>query len=172
MRPARVESPCIIQQNLSSDFLLIQHRSTIISAFLFGNSPCVRWLASLPLVMEFFESDELSERVNELLLSHHVPGVSLAIIDGGEISSKCFGEASIDPKSPCTPSTLFDIASSSKSLTAAAVAILVMNEEHPEVQWDTPVAKLLPDDFVLSDVRYTNEVTVEDILSHRSGLPK
>lgn len=122
--------------------------------------------------MEYFDSGELSDRVNHLLLSHHVPGISLAVIDDGKISARSFGHASIDMDAPCTPATLFDIASSSKSLTAAAVAILVADEGHPHIQWDTPVAKLLPDDFVLSDARYTDEITVEDLLSHRSGLPK
>jgi CubicO group peptidase (beta-lactamase class C family) len=34
----------------------------------------------------------------------------------------------------------------------------------------TPASKLLPDDFVLPDPRLTEEVTIEDILSHRSGI--
>jgi CubicO group peptidase (beta-lactamase class C family) len=38
------------------------------------------------------------------------------------------------------------------------------------VQWSTPVSKLLPDDFVLPDARLTEEVTIEDILCHRSGI--
>jgi CubicO group peptidase (beta-lactamase class C family) len=37
------------------------------------------------------------------------------------------------------------------------------------VQWSSPVSKLLPD-FVLPDPRLTEEVTLEDILSHRSGV--
>ena len=61
----------------------------------------------------------------------------------------------------------------SKAFTAAALSLLVDdNEEYPDVQWNAPVSKLIRDDFVLSDSRYTEEVTVEDILSHRSGLPE
>lgn len=63
------------------------------------------------------------------------------------------------------------MASTSKSITAAAVACLVDDEVYPDVQWTTPVSKLLPDDFVLSDPSYTANVTLEDILSHRTGLP-
>jgi CubicO group peptidase (beta-lactamase class C family) len=62
------------------------------------------------------------------------------------------------------------LASTSKSTTAAAVAILVDDDKFSDVQWSTPVSKLLPDDFVLSDPRLTEEVTIEDILSHRTGL--
>ena len=61
----------------------------------------------------------------------------------------------------------------SKAFTAAAISFLVDdNERYPDVQWNAPVSKLIRDDFVLSDSRYTEEVTVEDILSHRSGLPE
>jgi CubicO group peptidase (beta-lactamase class C family) len=41
---------------------------------------------------------------------------------------------------------------------------------HPDVQWTTPISKLLPKDFVLPDAQLTKDVTVEDILSHRSGI--
>jgi CubicO group peptidase (beta-lactamase class C family) len=70
------------------------------------------------------------------------------------------------------PETLFHCASMSKAFTAAAVSFLVDdNEKYPEIQWTTPVSKIIRDDFVLSDSIYTEYVTVEDILSHRSGLP-
>jgi CubicO group peptidase (beta-lactamase class C family) len=50
------------------------------------------------------------------------------------------------------------------------VALLVDDEKYPDVQWITPVSKLLPDDFVLPDPYLTEQVTIEDILSHRSGI--
>ncbi|KAM0717832.1 hypothetical protein Q7P37_006164 [Cladosporium fusiforme] len=121
--------------------------------------------------MDYFNSEQFSSRVETILLDNHVPGVSVAVVHGDRTSSKSYGKSSLSPEAPCTPSTLFDIASSSKSLTAAAVALLVEDDSHPDVQWDTPVAKLLPGDFIMSDDRYTNEITVEDILCHRTGLP-
>ena len=59
-----------------------------------------------------------------------------------------------------------------KALVAASVSLLVDDTSKPDVQWSTPVSQLLRDDFVLSDSNYTELVTVEDILSHRSGLPE
>lgn len=50
------------------------------------------------------------------------------------------------------------------------MALLVQDDSFPNVQWNTPVSKLLPEDFVLPDQRLTEEVTIEDILSHRSGI--
>jgi CubicO group peptidase (beta-lactamase class C family) len=103
-----------------------------------------------------------------------VPGLSVAVVQDEKVESLGYGQA--DPYSDysraVTADTVFDIASSSKSLTAAAIALLVVDDEHyPQVQWDTPVSKLLPEDFVMGNEEYTNGVTVEDILSHRTGLP-
>ena len=60
----------------------------------------------------------------------------------------------------------------SKSFVAAAISLLVDDMDFPDVKWTTPVSQLLRDDFVLSDSRYTEEVTIEDMLSHRSGMPE
>ena len=46
------------------------------------------------------------------------------------------------------------------------------NKNYPQVQWTTPVNQLLRDDFVLSHEWDTNNITIEDILSHRSGMPR
>ena len=59
-----------------------------------------------------------------------------------------------------------------KAFVAASISLLVDDDSHSEVQWSTPVSQLLRDDFVLSDSRSTEMVTIEDILSHRSGLPE
>lgn len=60
-----------------------------------------------------------------------------------------------------------------KAFTAAATSLLVDDEENfPDVKWDTPMSRVIGDDFVLSEDKYTAEVTIEDLLSHRSGLPK
>jgi CubicO group peptidase (beta-lactamase class C family) len=122
--------------------------------------------------MEFFQSPTFAPEVKDLMKQHHVPGLAIAIIQDGKIDSTGYGYACLDPERPCTADTLFDIASSSKSLTAAAVGLLVNdNENFPEVQYDAVMSTLLSEDFVMSGVGYTEGVTVEDILSHRSGLP-
>jgi CubicO group peptidase (beta-lactamase class C family) len=71
-----------------------------------------------------------------------------------------------------TPSTLFYAGSTTKAFTAAIMSFLVDdNEKYPHLQWDTPINTLIRDDFVLSDEYATTHITVEDALSHRSGLP-
>ena len=69
-----------------------------------------------------------------------------------------------------TEDTLFNVASMSKSFTSSAVALLVDDDEkYPHVNWNTPVSELMREDFVLSDPYYTENITVTDILSHRTG---
>ncbi|RAL01227.1 beta-lactamase family protein [Aspergillus ibericus CBS 121593] len=122
--------------------------------------------------MDYFRSPQLAARVEELMAEHHVPGLALAIVHHDRIASAGYGHACLHPPTPCTPDTLFDIASASKSLTAAAVALLVDDDQsYPEVQYTTPMSHLLPDDFVMPDDGYTQGVTVEDVLSHRTGMP-
>lgn len=101
---------------------------------------------------------------------HRVPGLSIAIVRGDKVESAGFGNARLVPPTSCTVDTLFDIASSAKSLTAASVALLVDDQNHPDVQYETVMSKLLPEDFVLPGVGYTEGVTVEDVLGHRTGM--
>lgn len=110
----------------------------------------------------------------------HAPGLAVAIVDDKDIVSKGYGVTRLknDDQSdenemeevPVTPETLFDIASMSKSFTAAAMALLVEDEELKDVSWRTPVSKLCSD-FVFENEFATENLSVEDILSHRSGLP-
>ncbi|KAF7333069.1 Beta-lactamase family protein [Mycena venus] len=96
----------------------------------------------------------------------HVPGLAVAVFDATTIDALAFGHASLDPPIPTTPGTIFDCASTSKSLTAAAVGKLT--EQHPHISWATSVTALSPGIFVLPSA----DITLEDILSHRSGMPR
>ncbi len=62
--------------------------------------------------------------------------------------------------------TRFGIASNTKAFTATALGLLV---EEGVLRWDDPVVKHLPW-FQLSDPYVTRELTVRDLLVHRSGL--
>lgn len=121
--------------------------------------------------MDLFRSSEFESRVNELMRRHHVPGLAIAVVSGQETASQGFGLANVSQGTPCTADTLFDIASCSKSLTAASVALLVDDEKFPDVRWDAILSQLLPGDFEMSDPEYTRSVTVDDVIGHRTGLP-
>ncbi|OCL11461.1 beta-lactamase family protein, partial [Glonium stellatum] len=115
---------------------------------------------------------EFDQFVQTTIEDWKVPGLAIAVIHKDEIFAKGYGLASCSGNQ-VTADTLFDCASISKSLTAAAVSLLVDdNEKYPDVQWNTPVSRLLREDFVLEDAYSTQNVTIEDILSHRSGMPR
>ncbi|KAF3390898.1 Penicillin-binding protein 4 [Talaromyces pinophilus] len=120
--------------------------------------------------MDLLESTTFTSLVTDLMRQNKIPGLSIAVIYNGEIASKGYGIANYETNTPCTGDTLFDIASSAKSLTAASVALLVDDKNYPEVQYDALISDLLPEDFVMSEKSYTNGITVDDILSHRTGM--
>ena len=96
-----------------------------------------------------------------------VPGVSLAIVkDGKVIVAQGFGVRKLGEAAPVDAQTLFGIASNTKAFTATALALLV---EEGKLEWDAPVINYLPW-FQLSDPYVTRELTVRDLLVHRSGL--
>ncbi|HRW10421.1 MAG TPA: serine hydrolase, partial [Caldilineaceae bacterium] len=64
--------------------------------------------------------------------------------------------------------TRFAMASVTKSFTAMSVALLV---DEGKLAWDKPVRDYIPE-FILDDPYVTEHITVRDMLSHRTGLPR
>lgn len=121
--------------------------------------------------MDLFQRSQFSDYIKKVLCSHKIPGISISIVQDRTIASGAFGKSSLDPSTNFTPDTLVGIGSISKSLTAAAVTLLVQdNVNYPQVQYDTPMSSLLPDDFVMPGENH-RDVTVEDILTHQTGMP-
>lgn len=96
-----------------------------------------------------------------------VPGLAVAIVKDGEvIHAKGYGVANVDTQAPVTEHTLFAIASNSKAYTAALLAMLV---DEGRLDWDDKVQQYLPW-FQLYDPYVSANMTVRDLLCHRSGL--
>lgn len=122
--------------------------------------------------MELFESTTFTALITNLLRQNRIPGLSIGIVHNDKIASRGYGMANYKDSIPCTGDTLFDIASCSKALTATSVALLVEDRRHPKVQYDALMSDLLPDDFVMQEASYTDGITVEDVLSHRTGMAR
>jgi len=106
--------------------------------------------------------------VNKTLADWEVPGAALAIVkDDRVIYAKGYGVREIGKSEKNDEHTLFGVASNSKAFTATALAMLV---DEGKINWDDKVIKHLPD-FRLADDYATREITIRDLLSHRSGLP-
>ena len=96
-----------------------------------------------------------------------VPGMAIAIVkDGKVIAARGFGVRKLGEAAPVDARTLFEVASNSKAFTAVALSMLV---DEGKLAWDDPVTKHLPD-FQMFDAYVTHEMTVRDLLTHRSGL--
>ena len=105
--------------------------------------------------------------VKKSLDAWHVPGVAVAVVRDGEvIYLKGHGVKSLDADDPVTPDTLFPIGSCTKAFTTAAMAILV---DEGKMAWDDPVRKHLSY-FHLGDPLADKEVTLRDLVCHRTGL--
>jgi CubicO group peptidase (beta-lactamase class C family) len=108
---------------------------------------------------------ELAEIVGSTMERLEVPGVSVGIIEGGETYAAAFGVTSVDNPLPVTPETLFQIGSTSKTITATAIMRLV---ERGEIDLDAAVRKYLPD-FAVQSEEDSARVRVIDCLSHVGG---
>ncbi|MBK7705618.1 MAG: beta-lactamase family protein [Acidobacteria bacterium] len=98
----------------------------------------------------------------------NVPGVAVAIVkDDKVIFSKGYGVRDINKPEKVDADTLFAIASNSKAFTAASIAMLIAEKKIGG--WDDKVSKYLPE-FQMYDPWVTHELTIRDLLSHRSGL--
>jgi CubicO group peptidase (beta-lactamase class C family) len=105
--------------------------------------------------------------VKRVMQTFTVPGLSVAIVkDGRVVLAKGYGVRRMGDPTPVDAQTRFGIASNTKLFTATAIAILV---EEGKVDWDAPVSRYLPA-FAMSDPYVTHELTVRDLLVHRSGL--
>ncbi len=105
--------------------------------------------------------------VDRVLKTFNVPGAAVAIVkDGRVVLAKGYGVRTLGKPERVDSATRFGIASNTKVFTATALAMLV--EAH-KIEWDAPVIRYLPD-FAMYDPFVTRELTVRDLLVHRSGL--
>lgn len=99
----------------------------------------------------------------------NVPGVSIAVVEKNKVVyAGGFGYRDIEKKLPVTENTLYAIGSCTKAFTAAILGMLV---KEGKVDLDRPVKEYLPE-LEFKD-EYTNDhVTLRDMMSHRTGLPR
>jgi CubicO group peptidase (beta-lactamase class C family) len=136
------------------------HRSVILAVSLA--------LPSLPaLCLVAGPPPNLDSDVQQLMTDLQVPGVSVAIVKDGEIvATKGYGIRRIGKTDRVDENTLFSICSNTKAFTAVALAQFV---DEKKIAWDDPVIKYLPA-FQMYDPYVTREMTIRDLMVHRSGL--
>jgi CubicO group peptidase (beta-lactamase class C family) len=98
-----------------------------------------------------------------------VPGLAIAVVkDDSVVYARGFGVREVGRPERVDASTIFAIGSATKPVTAAAVGVLV---DEGRVRWTDPAAQHLPG-LQLFDPYVTRELTVRDLLTHRSGLAR
>ncbi|MGK4567622.1 serine hydrolase domain-containing protein [Flavobacterium sp. 3HN19-14] len=131
-----------------------------------------KYFLPLILLVSFFASSQIPEKqlddlVENTMKTFDVPGIAVAIVkDGKVVVAKGYGVRSIITKEKTDANTLFGIASNSKAFTSAAIAILI---DEKKLNWDDKVVKYIPE-FKMYNDYVTNEFTIRDLLTHRSGL--
>lgn len=96
-----------------------------------------------------------------------VPGLSIAVVRNDSVLlARGYGVRALGEPGAVDEHTLFGIMSTTKAMTAAAIAMLV---DEGKVRWDDPVSKWIPE-LQFPDPFLAREVTVRDLLTHNTGL--
>lgn len=116
---------------------------------------------SLRLMQTWLEAERAYE---------HIPGVSAAVVKDQQIVwSGGYGYADIERKVPATGSTIYSICSISKLFTSVAVMQL---RDAGKLRLDDPVAKHLPWFNIKRTFPEREDITIEGLMTHASGLPR
>ena len=107
------------------------------------------------------------QRVETLRKQVGVPGMAIAIVENDQVTfAKGFGVRKLGAPERVDADTIFPNGSTGKAFTVADLAILV---DAGKIAWDDKVIDRLPG-FQMYDPWVTREMTIRDLLVHRSGL--
>jgi CubicO group peptidase (beta-lactamase class C family) len=108
--------------------------------------------------------------VKEQMDFNGYPGLSVGIVyDQQLIYAKGFGLCDRENKVPASPTTIYRIASITKTFTATALLIL---RDEGKLRLDDPVQKYLPWFKIKSKYADGGPITIEQLITHTSGLPR
>jgi D-alanyl-D-alanine carboxypeptidase len=106
---------------------------------------------------------QIDEAIRRCLREDRTPSASVAIVEGGQLSYVgAFGEAVMQPKSPASEATRYQLASISKTFTAQAVLLL---EADGKLSLDDKVSRWYP------NLTEAANVSLRELLNHTSGYP-
>lgn len=121
---------------------------------------------AMPLA-QGFDVAEFETLADSLTVGQRVPGLSMAIVQNGRVlSARGYGVTDVVSPQSVDAHTVFRLASLSKSFAGALTGLLV---DDGSLRWDSKVADYVPG-FRLSDPYATQQLSVADLLSHRTGL--
>ena len=108
-----------------------------------------------------------ARRVEAVRSAAGVPGMAVAIVEQGRLAlAQGFGVRALGQAEKVDADTIFPNGSTGKAMTVAALAVLA---DEGKLSWDDKVIDHLPT-FQMYDPWVTREMTIRDLLVHRSGL--
>jgi CubicO group peptidase (beta-lactamase class C family) len=111
---------------------------------------------------------DLDAFITRALKEYQVPGAAVAVVRDGKVSLlKGYGVRNATKAGAVDENTIFQLASVTKTLTAAAAATVV---DEDKLDWDKPIFNYLPE-FVGYDPYMTRWLTERDLLAQRTGWP-
>lgn len=110
--------------------------------------------------------EDLADAFETELRDANVPGATIAASCGALVVSRAFGVTEAGTTTRVTDDTPFQIASSTKMLTAALALALV---DRGDVDLDAPLESILP--FIDARGRFPRSMTLAQLLAHTSGYP-
>ncbi len=111
----------------------------------------------------------LDRYVEAAMSEWEIPGLALAVVQGDSIlHARGYGVTRLDGGDQVDEHTLFAIASTTKAMTSATLALLV---DEGLLAWDDPVQDHLPG-FRIEDPYVSREMTIRDLLTHRAGAAR
>src|SRR5262249_25568690 len=112
-------------------------------------------------------SDPIDKLIADALATWEVPGAAVVIVTRDRVVSlNGYGRRELGREHPVTADTIFPLASCTKAFTTALLAMLA---DDGKLGWDDLVRKHWPD-FHLADPLADAEVTLRDLLTHRTGI--
>lgn len=110
------------------------------------------------------KGDELDDYVQARMRELHIPGLSLAVVQGGRVvRSQGYGLANVELNVPAAEETVFEIGSVTKQFTGAAILMLV---EEGRIGLDDSLSK-----YLSGAPNAWRPITIRHLLTHSSGIP-
>jgi CubicO group peptidase (beta-lactamase class C family) len=114
------------------------------------------------------DADRLDALVEHGMDDWGIPGIAVAVLENGEVTyAHGFGTTALEGGAPVDAHTPFANASTTKAMIAAGMLMLV---DEGVLTLDDPVIDWLPE-VRFADPALTPQVTIRDLLTHRTGLP-
>ena len=166
--------PCIISQFHQGPGKFPQRRADAFPLFL----PHMKHTHVVAILMSCLGIPALAQRrpdftafdkyVEKAAREWQAVGLAIAVVQGDSLMfAKGYGDVEIGKSARVNEHTRFAIGSTTKAMTSAALAMLA---DEGKLRWDDKVIDYIPE-LRLYDAYATRELTIRDVLSHRSGLP-